>query len=776
MSTAEHLIGTPVSRVDGKLKVTGKADYTADYSFPNMAWAYAYKSSVAKGRLTSLDTSAAENSPGVIKVYTSQNRPKMYPPSDQRSKNGISSEPLAPLAGDQIHYWGQDIAYVIAETYEQARQAASLIRATYAAEQPVTTIDQAQLKAPKSVNGLSPHLEKKAAHVDSVEAAWNSAPVKVDATYITPVVHHHPMEPHAVVAKWDDDRLTFYTPTQYMIGSRNFLSHSLAIPDDHLRVVSHFLGGGFGCKGSSWMYMLMVATAARELKRPLKFVMERENMFNSVGYRPTTTQHLMLGADKHGNLQAIRHLSTSSASEVGQFVEGVGQASSYVLYQCPNIEIDHKIYDLSLGGPTFMRAPGESPGIYALESALDELAVALQMDPVELRVKNNTQVHPFTNLPFSSRNLVECYKVGGDAFGWSKRNPNPSSMSDGDWLVGYGMATASYPAHRSPAKARVRILADGTAHVQCATQDLGTGTYTIMAQTAADVLQLPIEKIQVQLGDSTYPEGPVSGGSQSAASVLPAVQAAAQSALAALTKLATADSISPLKGLKPEEIGVDQGRLLVKANPSQNQTFVAILEKAGEGAVEAEYSVDPANDKKQKAEQSMFSPNTTAYQSFGAFFVEARVHKLTCEVRLARIVTAMDIGQPLNLKTARSQIMGGTTFGIGAALMEHTILDTEKGRWITHDLGTYHVPVNPDAPEIDIHFVGPPDYKFNPLGGRGIGEIGNTGIAAAIGNAIFHATGVRIRELPITPDKILTAMMSSDQLPRDRKAHSKFSS
>ena len=566
------------------------------------------------------------------------------------------------------------------------------------------------------------------------------------------------MEPHAVVAKWDDDRLTFYTPSQWMYGTRNFMAAGLGIPDDHLRVISHYLGGGFGCKGSSWMYMLVVAAAARDLKRPVKFVMEREDMFTSVGYRPMTSQRLMLGAQADGVLTAIRHLSTSSASEVGEFVEGTGHASTYVLYQSPNIEIDHKIYNLNLGAPTFMRAPGESPGIYALESAMDEMAVALKMDPVALRLKNMTQEHPFTGLPFSSRNLEECYRVAGDSFGWSKRHATPGSMSDGDWLIGWGMATASYPAHRSPSKARVRLLANGTAEVQSATQDLGTGMYTILAQETADQLGLPIDKVRAMIGDSTFPEAPVSGGSQSSASVLPAARIAAQLALAQLVQLAIADDHSPLKGMKPEEIIALGGNLQAKADPGRNDSFVAIMERAGKGAIEATESIDPASEKKMKEEQGMFASKENEYQSFGAFFVEVRVHKLTSEIRVARVVTAMDIGQPLNLKTARSQILGGATFGIGAALMEHTILDTGNGRWLTHDLGTYHVPVNADVPEIDVHFVGPPDYKFNPLGARGIGEIGNTGIAAALGNAVHHATGVRIRELPVTADKLLAAM------------------
>ena len=751
-------IGESVSRVDGRLKVTGKADYTADYNFKDQVWAFAIKSTIAKGKVTAYNTGAAERAPGVVAVYTPKNRPKMYPPKKEQSGGVIVSEQLAPLDADEIHYYGQDVAYVIAGTYEQAREAALLVHISYAAEKPVAAENASALKPPPSVNNEKPHLEKKAPGVDTVLAAWGKSPVHIDATYVTPIVHHHPMEPHAVVAKWDDDRLTFYTPTQWMYGSRNFLADALAVPKEHVRVISHFVGGGFGCKGSSWMYMLMIAATARALKRPVKFVMERENMFTSVGYRPMTTQQLMLGADEKGHLQAIRHLSQTSQSVVGPFVEGSGHAASTTMYASPNIEIDHKVYQLNASAPTFMRAPGESPGMLALESAMDELAVALKMDPVELRMANMTQDHPMSGLPFSSRHLEECFKVAGDSFGWTKRPAATRATEDGDWLVGWGTASASYPAQRSPAQARVRIMSDGTAEVDCASQDIGTGTYTIMTQTAADSLGLPMEKVTAKLGDSTQPEAPVSGGSQSAASILPAIQLACENAIKELAGLAVADTASPLHGAKVEDIVPADGALQLQAYPSKRDAIADIIGRSGKGAVEGMGKSDPAGEKQMRQEQGFFTHKTNVFQSFGAFFVEVRVHKLTHEVRVSRLSAGIDIGQPLNLKTARSQVLGGATFGIGAALSEHSILDDKTGCWITQDLGTYHVPVNADVPAVDIHFVGPPDYKFNSLGARGVGEIGNTGIAAAIGNAIYHATGARVREFPITPEKIMEAL------------------
>ena len=753
----KKFIGAAISRVDGHLKVTGKADYTADYNFKDEVWAFAIKSTIANGSVTGYDTGAAEKAPGVVAVYTPKNRPKMYPPKKQ-SGGVIVSEQLAPLDGDEIHYYGQDLAYVIAGTYEQAREAASLVKISYAPEKPVAAENVSALKAPLAVNGEKPHLEKKAHGVDSVFAVWEKSPVHINVTYVTPTIHHHPMEPHAVVAKWDDDRLTFYTPTQWMYGTRNFLADALAVPKDHVRVISHYVGGGFGCKGSSWMYMVMIAAAARDLKRPVKFVMERENMFTSVGYRPKTTQQLMLGADAKGRLQAIRHLSQTSQSVVGPFVEPTGHAASTTMYASPNIEIDHKVYQLNANAPTFMRAPGESPGMYALESAMDELAVALKIDPVQLRLANKTQDQPMSGLPYSSRNLEQCYQVAGDRFGWSKRPAQPRATEDGDWLVGWGMASATYPAQRSASQARVRIFSDGTAEVDCASQDIGTGTYTIMTQTAADALGLPMDKVTAKLGDSTQPEAPVSGGSQSAASILPAIQLACDDAVKQLAEIAMADGNSPLSGAKPDDVVASNGALQLKSDPSKREAIADIIGRSGKGAIEGMGKSDPAGEKEMRQEQGFFTHKTAIYQSFGAFFVEVRVHKLTHEVRVSRLSAAMDIGQPLNLKTARSQVMGGATFGIGAALSEHSIMDDRDGRWITQDLGTYHVPVNADAPAMDIQFVGPPDYQFNSLGARGVGEIGNTGIAAAIGNAVYHATGARVRELPITPEKIMEAL------------------
>ena len=760
-SPAPHLIGTAVSRVDGPAKVTGKADFTADYSFPNMAWAVVVKSEIACGQIDKLDLAAAKQAPGVVAIYTFQNRPTMYPPKKLQGGGVIVSEQLAPLADAAIHYYGQDIAYVVAESYEEARAAAGMVKATYAPQAAALKLAEAQPKAPDSVNGEKPHLNKQAAVLTSVESVFANTPVKVDATYVTPFLHHQPMEPHAVVAKWDDDRLTFHTATQWIYGTRNFLAQSLAIPQDHVRVISHYIGGGFGSKGSSWMFMLMTAAIGRELKRPVKFVMERENMFTSNGYRPQTLQHIQLAANASGQLQAVRHYSKTSQSVVGAFVEPTGHSSSTVIYASPNIEVDHQVYPLNLNAPTFMRAPGESPGIFVLESAMDELAVELKMDPLQLRLANMTANHPMTNLPFSSRHLEECYRAGAEKFGWSGRPMEIRAKPQGEWLVGWGMATASYPAHRSAAKVRARLLANGTAEIDSATQDLGTGTYTIMAQSAADELGLPIDKIRVLIGDSTEPESPVSGGSQTAGSILPAVQLACRSALAKLADLATADAHSPLHGQTADNLEPVGGALRLKSDPARQQGFTDILAQAGQGAVEAIGSAEPSSEKKDKREQSFFSRETTSYQSFGAFFVEARVHQLTGETRLNRIVVAMDIGQPLNLKTARSQILGGATFGIGAALSEDSILDEQSGRWITHDLGTYHVPVNADVPEIDVLFVGPPDYKFNSLGARGVGEIGNTGITAAIGNAIYHATGIRMRQLPFTPDRFLSAQAES---------------
>jgi len=510
-------------------------------------------------------------------------------------------------------------------------------------------------------------------------------------------------------------------------------------------VISPYVGGGFGCKGSAWSHVVLAAMAARKTHRPVRLVLERTQMFGPVGYRPRTRQELALGADSAGKLMALRHDVVSPTSTFEDWSEPSAVVTR-MLYACPNVSTTHRLVKLNLGTPTFTRAPGESTGSYALEAAMDELAWKLQVDPLELRLRNYADKEPESGKAWSSKALRECYRAGAERFGWSRRKATPGSLRDGEQLIGLGMATATYPANRQPANALVRIGADGSATVQCATQDIGTGTYTIVTQVAADALGLPANRIVVEIGDSQFPEAPVSGGSMTAASVTPAVQAAARQARGQLVARAIADSESPLHGLAADEIDAADGWLLSRADNSKRDAFGSVIARSGGGAIEARAQAKPGEEKDQYA-----------MHSFGAVFAEVAVDPALGEVRVRRIVGAYSVGSVLNAKTARSQLIGGVVWGIGMALHEQTFVDPSSGRAVNANLAQYHVPVNADIADIDITFVDENDQNFNPLGARGIGEIGITGVAAAIANAVYHATGKRVRDLPITPDKLLEA-------------------
>lgn len=507
--------------------------------------------------------------------------------------------------------------------------------------------------------------------------------------------------------------------------------------------MSYFVGGGFGCKGSAWSHVPLAAIAARQVNRPVKLVLGRIQMYGPVGFRPETIQQVSLGATRAGKLTALRHTGTSQTSTFDEFIEPVAKTAR-MIYACPNIETSHRLVQLNQGTPTFMRAPGEAPGSFALESAMDELAYALNIDPVELRLRNHADVDPSKGLPWSSKSLIQCYKTGAEKFGWQKRNPQPRSMRDGNYLIGWGMATATYPTNRSPASAIAQIMADGTAVVQSGSQDIGTGTYTVMTQVAADALGVQVEKVRFELGDTKMPETPISGGSQTAASVSSAVHLAGNQARSKLLQLALADQKSPLYSSKAEDVIAQNGSFFLKNKSFVSETYQAILARHGMKMIEARA------DAKLGDEQKKFSMH-----AFGSQFAEVRVNPDSGEVRVTRWVGSFGVGRILNAKTANSQLIGGIVYGIGMALMEHTLIDPNLGRVINHDLAEYHVPVNADVPDIEVLFVDEHDLHINPLGVKGIGEIGITGTAAAIANAVYHATGKRIRDLPITLDKLL---------------------
>ncbi|MGA8655830.1 MAG: xanthine dehydrogenase family protein molybdopterin-binding subunit [Chthoniobacterales bacterium] len=746
----ESVLGKAQDRIDGRLKVTGRASYSADPIIENIAYGYLIQSTIARGRIRSIDVTAAEGSPGVLAIFTPFNSLKLYDPVG-RQEGGNPGELIPPLQSNEVLYYGQTIGLVVAESFEEARDAARLIGVEYEKRPPVLGLEANLDKAyaPDRIQDEGSTVAILASGVPGIDDALAKSEARIEARYTQPVQHHNPMEPHATIASWDGDRLTLYDTTQYLDGHRRSIASALGIDEDKVRVLCPFVGGAFGCKGSMWMHSPLTAAAARTLNRPVKTVLARDQMYTSVGHRPALIQTVSLGASQDGTLQAVKHdvLSTVSASRV--FIESAAHRTSRVLYKSPNIQVSQKLVPLDVAPPTFMRAPGVAPGMYALECAMDELAVKLRMDPIALRMKSYAEIFPGRNVPWSSKHLKECYEVGAEKFGWSQRNPVPRSNRTGDWLNGHGIATALYPAHRSRAAAKVRLQADGSAVVSSATHDLGTGMYTVMAMVGADSLGLPVERVHAQLGDSALPPAPASGGSQTTASVTPAIRAAADSVKKKLILTAVKEKQSPFYGMKPEELLYEGGRIV---GNGKSADFGDLLSGLGRGAVEATESAQ-AGEEEQKY----------AFHSFGAQFCEVRVNEWTGETRVSRFTSVIDIGKVVSLKTARSQVMGGVIFGLGMALLESTHFDEQTGRVANANIADYLLATNSDAPFIDVRFIDKPDTIFNSIGARGVGEIGITGVAAAVANAIFNATGKRVRDLPITPEKILSPDASEQE-------------
>jgi xanthine dehydrogenase YagR molybdenum-binding subunit len=708
-------MSTALSRVDGSLKVTGTAKYPAEFNLPNLAYAFLVTSPIAKGRITAVDSAAVEKSPGVLAVITHLNAPKLAEPPNDQKRVGIRIEQREPLADDKISYGGQYVAAVVADTSENARHAASLLKISYAPQRPALHKEDT-IKTEKPKQHFEEELQKKKGDVAAVLARDDV--VKIEHTYSTPTETHNPMETHATIASWEaPDRLTIYDATQYVKGAQGIVAQSFGLPKENVRVICPFVGGAFGSKGPLWTHTILTAMAAKAVNRPVRVELTRQQMFSGTGHRTPTFQTIALAATPDGKLQAIRHHTETLTSPVGHWVEACGLGSTNVLYDAPAIEFDHVVHLVNVSQPSFMRAPGECPGTYAVECAMDELAYALKIDPLKLRQTNNSPNHPTKEVPWSTKHLAECYQLGAEKFGWSKRNHGPRSMKDGHLLVGWGMATATYPAHAGKAEVHIRLNADGTALVRCAAHDLGTGQYTSLTQISADAIGLPVEKVTFELGDSSLPHGPVAGGSQTTATVGSAIANAAEE----LKK-------------KLGEIGADG---------TKPETFSDAIQRAGMTSIEADGKFEfEENDK-------------LGFQSFGAQFCEVKIDPELPLVRVTRWVSVMDCGRIINLKTGRSQILGGIVMGIGMALEEETVHDPATGLPATRNLADYHVPVHADINNIDVYFVGEPDYAFNPVGARGMGEIGITGAAAAVANAVHHATGKRVRDLPITIDKLI---------------------
>jgi len=701
------VIGTDVSRKDGRAKVTGTATYAAEHQIPGLVHGYLVTASIANGQIKSIDTGAAEKASGVITVFTHKNLPKVFMPTNDFMTSKIYEARL-PLSDDKIHYAGQIIGLVVADTFERARDAAHLVKVEYATQKPLVDVTKATFKEPPPQFGEELKFEK-----GDFAAGVAGATTKLTATYKTSTEMHAPMEPHAIIAHWQDaNSLTVYEPSQWVLASQRTYAELFGLPSERVRIVTPFLGGAFGCKAFPWPHGILCAAAARKLQRPLRVVLSRRQMTANSGHRSETEQTIRLGATAEGILTAIAHEAKSYTSPVDVFTEPCTGITP-VMYTAPNLQLKQELAVLNIGTPTFMRAPGENPGMWALESAMDELAWMLKIDPIELRLKNEAKEHQRKDLPFSAKHFADCLRVGAEQFGWKDRPKQPRSLTRDGQLVGWGMAASTFPGLRGKASVKVRLLPDGTAHLLTAGNDMGTGAYTVVAVTAADALGLPVERIQVEMGDSLLPDGGLAGGSMMTASLVPAVMAACE-------------------------------QVLKTANAKTAQEAFATLSQSGRAAFEATASSAPGDEAKK-----------WAFQSWGAHFCEVSVDEEIGRLRITRWVSVMDIGRVINSKTAASQVRGGVIMGIGQALMEECHLDPNVGYPVVYDLATYHFPSHADIPRIEVFFVGEPDLNFNPAGVRGVGEIGITGVSAAIANAVYHATGKRIRDLPITPDKLL---------------------
>jgi CO/xanthine dehydrogenase Mo-binding subunit len=756
-ATTADVIGTARDRVDGRLKVMGAATYPIDVTFPGQTHAVLVQSTVTSGRIRHIAVDAAERAPGVLAVITHGNAPALA----RGPMTPLGPSPLPPLQSDAVLYYGQHVAMVVAETREQAQAAAALIEITYQHDAPV--LSAGDHRSSRVTHPWTPD------HVrGDVPRALAAADVRVNVTYTTADNTNNPIGLFATVAVWDGDTLTVHDTTQWPHGVRDSLATSFGIDRARVRVLVPYVGGAFGAGLRVWPHVILAALAARITKRPVKLVLTRDQMFTSVGHRPNTIQQLALAASRDGLLTAIEHVATSSIGMSDELINPI-TPGTIDAYACPNVATRATQVRLSIPTPGWMRAPGEAEGTFALESAIDELSYELNIDPIELRVKNHAHVHPETGLPWSSNALLECYRQGAERFGWSARSPEPRSMRKGVQLVGYGMARAALVAYQPPCKAIASIRRDGTAFVRSGATDIGCGPYTVMTMLAADCLGVPIERVRFGLGDSAMPKAPQEGGSGLTGALGNAVQAACVDLVRAFVTHVTNDALSPLRGCRLESITVRDGGIQLTDDPARFETYVEILTRHGleEITIEGE-SATPGETSSATmiARAGRFipftAPSTRARAHAGGYaahFVEVHVDPDLGTIRVARVVSAVDGGRILNPKTARSQIIGGIAGGIGMALLEETVSD-RTGRLVTTSLADYVVAANADVRDIEVLFVGQPD-SMSPLGTKGVGELAIAGMAAAIGNAVYHATGTRVRSLPISIEKVLEPESSS---------------
>ncbi|MEH2512303.1 xanthine dehydrogenase YagR molybdenum-binding subunit [Nitrobacteraceae bacterium AZCC 1564] len=734
-------IGVATSRVDGHAKVTGAAKYAGEFKVAGMAYGSVITSTIAKGRIAKIDISKATEVEGVLAILTHKNRPPLAANNEAYADDvAPGGSPFRPLYNDRILFSGQPIALILAEEWEIARFAASLVDIEYEEEAHVTDLFHEldhTFPLGEDTFALSPSKPR-----GDVEAGLAASDVRHEGEYYVGTEHHNPMELFASTAVWEGDgKLTVYDKTQGVQNVQRYVCSVFGMKSADLRVVSPFVGGAFGSGLRPQYQVVLAVLGARALQRSVRLVLTRQQMY-ALCYRPGTIQRVSLGAKADGSLQAIGHDAIAITSQYEEFARK-DTIWSGALYKCPNTKYTHRLARLDLPTPSDMRAPGAATGVYALECAMDELAVALKMDPLELRLRNYSDRDQNEDLPYTSKELRECYRQGAEAFGWSERKPEPRSMRDGGELVGWGMASGVWEALQMKAAARITLSANGHAEISCATSDIGTGTYTIMAQVAAETLGLPMENVTIKLGDSTLPQSPVEGGSWIAASVSHAIANAAGEVRKELLKLAKKVPDSALTKIKLEDVTFADGIIAAKSDASRSISITDVMRHSGVDRIEKEKSTD------------FKSNNDYAKNVHSAIFAEVKIDELLGVVRVTRIVSAVAAGRILNPKTARNQILGGVVWGIGMALHEETLVDHKFGRVMNANIAEYHVPVNADVHDIEVIFVDERDDIINPLGIKGVGEIGIVGVAAAIANAIYHATGKRVRDLPITLDKIL---------------------
>jgi xanthine dehydrogenase YagR molybdenum-binding subunit len=758
-------IGRQTPRIDGPFKVSGTAMYASDFNFPGLLYAVPVEATIANGKLQKLDTSEAEKMPGVRAIFHRKNIGKIFRSALEPPFEGVVDERRPPFEDDVIRYYGQYVALAVADTFEISKAASDAVRATYTREKPNVNLDlkpDTEADVVETTHGPAKRLQSERG---DPERAFASAPVKLDQTYVTPIETHNPIELQGTTAMWDGSMLTIYEESQAIVNLQGVLAQMFGLPRENVRVITKFVGSGFGSKLWPWSHCALACAAARLLGKPVKLVLSRKMMFQSAGHRPRTQQRVRIGAAAEGKLVSLMHDYVSDLAMLDGYYENCGEATPY-FYSVPNLRVHWGRARRNIGPPTSMRGPGASPGLFATESAMNELADQLKIDPVRLRVLNEPKMDESLGVPFSSRHYLECLQMGAEKFGWSKRDPEVGSMKRDGVIVGWGMAGATWVSGRMPARANVELRDDGTARVASATQDIGTGTYTILAQLVADKTGVPLNKIEVVLGDTSLPPGPTSGGSMATGSIVPAVFDACDNAITSLLAVGTTTPGSPFGNRKPDELAFEGGRVFVKPDgPANGVSFPDVLRRANlrlvTGAGKSEALAEGVALHPNACHVTWRSKTTikvkVSMHSFGCHFVEVTWQPAIARLRVSRVVTVIDAGRIINPLAGRNQIEGAVVMGIGMALLEHTSYDPQNGAPINSNLADYIVAVNADVPQLDVHFLDYPDKEINQVGARGIGEIGLTGVAPAIAAATYHATGVRVRELPITIEDLLAS-------------------